>query len=151
MQRAAAGFVVKSKNVEHAAKAGHQRKQPLRYLASKLDDELPAAVFAGFEPQQARRWGHSKAAVLTADLSRSHWQTLAGPLPDEWRTSDDALPQLTTLVLANNSLSGSLPAAWANQTGIRQLTALALSFNSFTGSLPDAWGGINSFDYLRQL
>ena len=122
MQRAAAGVMVKSRHVGHAAKSGRQRKQPLRWLASKLDDELPAAVFAGPEPQQARRWGRS-----------------------------EALPQLTTLVLANNSLSGSLPAAWANQTGIRQLTDLDLSFNSFTGSLPDAWGGINSFDYLRQL
>lgn len=51
--------------------------------------------------------------------------------------------KLVHLSLANNTLSGTLAAGWANSVTIPRLRTLDLSGNRIAGSLPDAWARFN--------
>ena len=56
--------------------------------------------------------------------------------------SGGALRYVNTLVLAGTSLSGTLPAQWAQSAGLTaSLEELDLSNSLVSGSLPPAWSG----------
>ena len=74
------------------------------------------------------------AVLETADV-------LPGTLPESWATAP-ALSQLSTLRLEGCSFSGSVPASWLDRTlplGAG-LNRLVLRQNELTGTLPAAWG-----------
>lgn len=51
-----------------------------------------------------------------------------------------ALPLLQTLDLSGNSLTGTLPATWGQNSAMSSLTALDLQKNNFSGQIPPSWG-----------
>lgn len=56
------------------------------------------------------------------------------------------MTQLQKVNLANNRLSGILPAAWGNMT---QLQEVNLADNRLSGGLPAAWGAITNLSRLE--
>lgn len=67
----------------------------------------------------------------------------AGTLPEGW---DAGFPgNLSTIMLSNNSLSGTLPKSWSN---LVSLAYLDLSVNQLEGELPAEWGSLKGLTSL---
>ena len=62
--------------------------------------------------------------------------SIEGTLPQEWGNVPDAFPSLQTLSVASNDLEGTLP-DWS--FGFRSLYSFRLDGNRLNGSLPAAW------------
>ena len=50
------------------------------------------------------------------------------------------LPVLHTLDLSGNSLTGTLPGNWGQDSAMSSLVTLDLQKNNFSGSIPASWG-----------
>ncbi len=50
------------------------------------------------------------------------------------------LPLLQTLDLSGNSLTGTLPSSWGQNSAMSSLKMLDLQKNNFSGSIPASWG-----------
>ena len=70
-------------------------------------------------------------------LREMHACACSGTAPASWASCAN----LTTVNVANNTLTGTLPANWA---ALHQLQTLNLSANLFQGALPGAWRGSSS-------
>ena len=86
-------------------------------------------------------------------LSSGAAGVLPGSLPYAFRLENTGACWLSVVYLSNNSISGSLPALWADdKNGWRQsLQRLYLSDNQITGQLPQLWSDYNSLWELSRL
>lgn len=71
----------------------------------------------------------SNAAPYSVQPSHDSWQS-AGPLPASWSSLN-----IINVLAYNNSLTGSLPAAWGSEEGWIQVVWLDFTGNRLTGVL----------------
>ncbi|KAF7816528.1 putative inactive leucine-rich repeat receptor-like protein kinase IMK2 [Senna tora] len=73
-------------------------------------------------------------------LSLQH-NNLSGSIPNSWgRTLKNGFFRLQTLILDQNSFSGSIPASLVS---LRELTEISLAHNQFSGAIPNEIGSLS--------
>ncbi|KAL4423124.1 hypothetical protein ABPG77_004807 [Micractinium sp. CCAP 211/92] len=94
-------------------------------------------------------WGASGAFPNLLTLDLSS-NRLTGTLPDSWASGSGAFPILQVIHLERNRLNGTLPPGWAAPTSPFPLAlqTIALASNALTGPLPAEW---NSLTFLSLL
>lgn len=70
-------------------------------------------------------------------------------LPVAW--GNGSWPALRILSVPYSGLHGPLPVTYGANTAFPQLASIELTGNYLTGTLPPAWGNDSSFDFLRLL
>lgn len=96
-------------------------------MPTNVSDWVPFVASSARVNGTGTFWGLSSAALTS--------QNLTGQIPDSFFGS----AKLGVLSLANNNLTGTLGAAWANAATAAVFNILDLGGNRIGGSLPDGW------------